>query len=206
MQKKEEKSPDEKVEDVREMPAEERNSKESGDAPNKKYMLFRPAVLGIAAAVLVVIGGYSAVSLFQKNRDENWLISLKELAAAGKSDPSGGLLDTGRIALQNGTIYDSGLEGASEGTDNWNEYCLDKKYQRISAVAVFSPDHRVQETAGAVRIYAEDELVYELPEIPDGTDSWNVCVDIQDVQKLRIQITGKEYVRLADVYLVTKFD
>lgn len=99
-------------------------------------------------------------------------------------------------------IYADGIGGV-EGEENWQEYKLYGSYSRIQGKIILNYDYRENTSDQTyVKIYGDSEILYISPLITAGQEVVEFDVGIENVDKLRISIVGKNMIRIAECYLL----
>lgn len=119
----------------------------------------------------------------------------------------GGLVRHGSFSDSKGNSYSYGWGGGKADTDNGCEFSLNCAYQTFSGTVVLNGEYKTSplNLYGGLSIYGDGKLLYmsfpsNLSE--DEVDSFSV--DVSDVNTLRLEIHGKNYVRLVNESLIQK--
>lgn len=139
-------------------------------------------------------------------------------AVLGQLDASnaygGGLVQYNSFYDNMGTYYASGWGGGASETDNGCDFSLNYSYQTFSGTVVlnsefassakYSYSDRNHYDYVRLRIYGDGELLYTSPIVVWGMEPDFFNVDVSNVNILRLEINGKNFIRLTNDSLIKK--
>lgn len=139
-------------------------------------------------------------------------------AVLGQLDASnaygGGLVQYNSFYDNMGTYYASGWGGGASETDNGCDFSLNYNYQTFSGTVVlnsefassakYSYSDRNHYDYVRLRIYGDGALLYTSPIVVWGMEPDYFNVDVSDVNTLRLEINGKNFIRLTNDSLIKK--
>jgi len=108
-----------------------------------------------------------------------------------------------------GNEYSHGIGGIGWDSNSspgrsWQEYEIDGAYKEIKGRIVLDYEARsVTDSDGFyIMINCDREFVYRSPYIKSGSDPIDFTIDLSDVKLLRIEIVGKDMIRIVDCQLI----
>lgn len=126
----------------------------------------------------------------------------------------GGLVQYNSFYDNMGTYYASGWGGGASETDNGCDFSLNYNYQTFSGTVVlnsefassakYSYSDRNHYDYVRLRIYGDGALLYTSPIVVWGMEPDYFNVDVSDVNTLRLEINGKNFIRLTNDSLIKK--
>lgn len=139
-------------------------------------------------------------------------------AVLGQLDASnaygGGLVQYNSFYDNMGTYYASGWGGGASETDNGCDFSLNYNYQTFSGTVVlnsefassakYSYSDRNHYDYVRLRIYGDGALLYTSPIVVWGMEPDFFNVDVSNVNILRLEINGKNFIRLTNDSLIKK--
>lgn len=139
-------------------------------------------------------------------------------AVLGQLDASnaygGGLVQYNSFYDNVGTYYASGWGGGASETDNGCDFSLNYNYQTFSGTVVlnsefassakYSYSDRNHYDYVRLRIYGDGALLYTSPIVVWGMEPDSFNVDVSNVNTLRLEINGKNFIRLTNDSLIKK--
>ena len=139
-------------------------------------------------------------------------------AVLGQLDASnaygGGLVQYNSFYDNMGTYYASGWGGGASETDNGCDFSLNYNYQTFSGTVVlnsefassakYSYSDRNHYDYVRLRIYGDGALLYTSPIVVWGMETDYFNVDVSNVNTLRLEINGKNFIRLTNDSLIKK--
>lgn len=139
-------------------------------------------------------------------------------AVLGQLDASnaygGGLVQYNSFYDNMGTYYASGWGGGASETDNGCDFSLNYNYQTFSGTVVlnsefassakYSYSDRNHYDYVRLRIYGDGALLYTSPIVVWGMEPDYFNVDVSNVNTLRLEINGKNFIRLTNDSLIKK--
>ena len=139
-------------------------------------------------------------------------------AVLGQLDASnaygGGLVQYNSFYDNMGTYYASGWGGGASETDNGCDFSLNYNYQTFSGTVVlnsefassakYSYSDRNHYDYVRLRIYGDGALLYTSPIVVWGMEPDFFNVDVSNVNTLRLEINGKNFIRLTNDSLIKK--
>lgn len=139
-------------------------------------------------------------------------------AVLGQLDASnaygGGLVQYNSFYDNMGTYYASGWGGGASETDNGCDFSLNYNYQTFSGTVVlnsefassakYSYSDRNHYDYVRLRIYGDGALLYTSPIVVWGMEPDSFNVDVSNVNILRLEINGKNFIRLTNDSLIKK--
>ena len=139
-------------------------------------------------------------------------------AVLGQLDASnaygGGLVQYNSFYDNMGTYYASGWGGGASETDNGCDFSLNYNYQTCSGTVVlnsefassakYSYSDRNHYDYVRLRIYGDGALLYTSPIVVWGMEPDSFNVDVSNVNTLRLEINGKNFIRLTNDSLIKK--
>lgn len=139
-------------------------------------------------------------------------------AVLGQLDASnaygGGLVQYNSFYDNMGTYYASGWGGGASETDNGCDFSLNYNYQTFSGTVVlnsefassakYSYSDRNHYDYVRLRIYGDGALLYTSPIVVWGMEPDSFNVDVSNVNTLRLEINGKNFIRLTNDSLIKK--
>lgn len=137
---------------------------------------------------------------------------LGQLAASNAY--GGGLVQYNSFYDNMGTYYASGWGGGASETDNGCDFSLNYNYQTFSGTVVlnsefassakYSYSDRNHYDYVRLRIYGDGALLYTSPIVVWGMEPDYFNVDVSNVNTLRLEINGKNFIRLTNDSLIKK--
>ena len=137
---------------------------------------------------------------------------LGQLAASNAY--GGGLVQYNSFYDNMGTYYASGWGGGASETDNGCDFSLNYNYQTFSGTVVlnsefassakYSYSDRNHYDYVRLRIYGDGALLYTSPIVVWGMEPDFFNVDVSNVNILRLEINGKNFIRLTNDSLIKK--
>ena len=139
-------------------------------------------------------------------------------AVLGQLDASnaygGGLVQYNSFYDNVGNYYASGWGGGASETDNGCDFSLNYNYQTFSGTVVlnsefassakYSYSDRNHYDYVRLRIYGDGALLYTSPIVVWGMEPDYFNVDVSNVNTLRLEINGKNFIRLTNDSLIKK--
>lgn len=126
----------------------------------------------------------------------------------------GGLVQYNSFYDNMGTYYASGWGGGASETDNGCDFSLNYNYQTFSGTVVlnsefassakYSYSDRNHYDYVRLRIYGDGALLYTSPIVVWGMEPDFFNVDVSNVNILRLEINGKNFIRLTNDSLIKK--
>ena len=126
----------------------------------------------------------------------------------------GGLVQYNSFYDNMGTYYASGWGGGASETDNGCDFSLNYNYQTFSGTVVlnsefassakYSYSDRNHYDYVRLRIYGDGALLYTSPIVVWGMEPDYFNVDVSNVNTLRLEINGKNLIRLTNDSLIKK--
>lgn len=137
---------------------------------------------------------------------------LGQLAASNAY--GGGLVQYNSFYDNVGNYYASGWGGGASETDNGCDFSLNYNYQTFSGTVVlnsefassakYSYSDRNHYDYVRLRIYGDGALLYTSPIVVWGMEPDYFNVDVSNVNTLRLEINGKNFIRLTNDSLIKK--
>ena len=137
---------------------------------------------------------------------------LGQLAASNAY--GGGLVQYNSFYDNVGNYYASGWGGGASETDNGCDFSLNYNYQTFSGTVVlnsefassakYSYSDRNHYDYVRLRIYGDGALLYTSPIVVWGMEPDFFNVDVSNVNILRLEINGKNFIRLTNDSLIKK--
>lgn len=137
---------------------------------------------------------------------------LGQLAASNAY--GGGLVQYNSFYDNMGTYYASGWGGGASEMDNGCDFSLNSDYQTFSGTVVlngefassakYSYADRNHYDYVRLRIYGDGILLYTSPVVVWGMEPDSFNVDVSNVNTLRLEINGKNFIRLTNDSLIKK--
>ena len=137
---------------------------------------------------------------------------LGQLAASNAY--GGGLVQYNSFYDNVGNYYASGWGGGASETDNGCDFSLNYNYQTFSGTVVlnsefassakYSYSDRNHYDYVRLRIYGDGALLYTSPIVVWGMEPDYFNVDVSNVNILRLEINGKNFIRLTNDSLIKK--
>ena len=137
---------------------------------------------------------------------------LGQLAASNAY--GGGLVQYNSFYDNVGNYYASGWGGGASETDNGCDFSLNYNYQTFSGTVVlnsefassakYSYSDRNHYDYVRLRIYGDGALLYTSPIVVWGMEPDSFNVDVSNVNTLRLEINGKNFIRLTNDSLIKK--
>jgi len=141
----------------------------------------------------------SSASFAKENTNPR--IYLSDLDWFNASDSSGGFRYYEVVKDNNGTTYGNGIGGTSSDK-SWQEYKINKAYNKITGHVVLNYDSRDQTSKDVyLWIYGDNNLLYQSPAISAGINPVDFSVDLPHVSNLKVMIFGTNMLRLVDCIL-----
>lgn len=101
-----------------------------------------------------------------------------------------------------GNTYPLGYRGRANRDENWSEYLLSKNFKKMTGRVVLMNEFKIEEPETSyICIYGDDKLLFESESVTKGCSPQDFSIDISDVVKLKISVSGKPYACLVDTYL-----
>ena len=106
---------------------------------------------------------------------------------------------------ESGNTYDAGYAGTHENQDNWVEYDItDCGYTKIIGTIIMNAEPEgVDVVTPVVAIYggSGQRQLYKSDPVVKGSGTQRFEVSLEDLSQFRLQISGKNNIRLVDCYL-----
>lgn len=152
-------------------------------------------------------GGKKQSSIQYSDSSQKGTMPLKDLDYWNGSERNGGFSFFEQVRDNLGNIYADGIGGASSYEENWQEYYISQRYKKIQGRIVLNYDNRSQKNDDCyVKIYGDDTLLYTSPLITAGQEPVDFSVEIGNVDRVKVSITGGQSIRLVDCYLYDDLD
>ncbi len=101
-----------------------------------------------------------------------------------------------------GNTYFNGIGGVSSDEINAQEYSLNKEYARLTGRVVLNYDSMTDiRDDVCLWIYGDGNKLYKSEEITAGCLPQDIDIDISGISRLRIEVSGKNMIRLVDCCL-----
>lgn len=85
---------------------------------------------------------------------------------------------------------------------NWCEYRINGELSNFVGRVVLNEEYADKEFDDTwVKIYCDNQVVYESPLVTKGMEPSDFDINLSGVQNLRIEISGKNAVRMVDCYV-----
>ena len=129
-------------------------------------------------------------------------IPLNELDWFSSSGPYDGMYCVENITDNLGNTYTLGFRGDGNVGDDWQEYILNSQYKSFAGRIILEDRWEGYEGAeGDIKIYGDGNLLFASNRVASGYAPKDFEVDVSNVYKLRIEITGEWVAYLVNAYL-----
>lgn len=129
-------------------------------------------------------------------------VPLNELDWFSSSGPYDGMYCVENITDNLGNTYTLGFRGDGNVGDDWQEYILNSQYKSFAGRIILEDRWEGYEGAeGDIKIYGDGNLLFASNRVASGYAPKDFEVDVSNVYKLRIEITGEWVAYLVNAYL-----
>lgn len=119
-------------------------------------------------------------------------VPLYELDWFSSSGPYDGMYSVKDITDNYGNTYTFGFRGDGNVGDDWQEYILNYEYKSFAGRIILEDRWEGYEVAeGDIKIYGDGNLLFASNRVASGYAPKDFEVDVSNVYKLRIEITGE---------------
>lgn len=130
------------------------------------------------------------------------VVPLNELDWFSSSGPNDGMYCEENITDNIGNTYPFAFMGDYMVGDDWQEYLLEGKYEKFTGRVILKDEWKSSKCEGVnIKVYGDGNLLFASKEVTAGYMPEDFEVDVTNVYKLRIEITGEWVAYLVNAYL-----
>lgn len=130
-------------------------------------------------------------------------IMLKDIEWSKASSEAGGFRYFDEVIDNQGQTYDNGIGGSDGHGMTFQEYTLNGEFTEIIGRVVLNYKLREKESLYMkLFIYGDGKLLFRSQPVSAGCEPQDFSVDISGVEVLRLEIIGKDMLRLVDCFLI----
>jgi len=86
------------------------------------------------------------------------------------------------------TVYEK--NGTGNAGSSWEEYKTNGMYKKLKGKIILNYDKRDSSSVGRFKVYGDDLLLYNSPEITKGVEPVDFDIDLEGVLKLKVEFLG----------------
>ena len=104
-----------------------------------------------------------------------------------------------------GNTYDTAFGGDNEYGISWEDYYLNKEFERFTGKVILNYEHRTETSYDVcMYVYADGYLIYQSPVVTAGIQPIDFDIDVSNITSLRVAICGSNLLRVADALIYPK--